>query len=300
MLLRALSEAGAAREFDFVIVGSATAMSEWIGLLSLDVARELIDVGDAHATPGRPTVEGARASLASIERAADMCRTGQVDAMVTAPVSKSAISALVGDFRGHTEFLAELTGAPDVVMTFVHGTSRIGLATTHLALSDVPNALSRALLVSKLRTLDAGLRSWLGVDDPVIAVAALNPHAGENGKFGDEEATIIGPAIAEAVSLGVRAEGPFPADALMVGESGRAGSGGAFDAALAMYHDQGTIPAKLLAGGGGVNLTIGLPIVRASVDHGTAYDIAGTGEADARSMSAALALAGEISRRLAA
>ncbi|MFH1502250.1 MAG: 4-hydroxythreonine-4-phosphate dehydrogenase PdxA [Candidatus Eisenbacteria bacterium] len=301
VVLRALS-GGAV---NVSIVGSLSAMMGWADLLSCDLPCDVVDVGDAQATPGCPTAAGASAALGAIETAAGMCREGRADAMVTAPVSKSAVAALGVDFIGHTEFLAGLTGAPDFVMTFVHGAGRIGLATTHLPVSDVPRAITRELVVSKLRTLDGGLRDWLGVAEPRIAVAALNPHGGEGGAFGEEEATAIVPAVEEARASGVHASGPFPADALFARASfghgddstPRGAAASSFDAVLAMYHDQGTIPAKLLAGGAGVNLTVGLPIVRTSVDHGTAFELAGKGVADSRSMAAALALADQIARR---
>lgn len=300
VLIRALGQAGRGRDFDVSIVGSRAALSRWEESLSsrLPDDVEIVDVGDAPADPGTPTAEGARAALSAIERAARMCLDNEADAMVTAPVSKAAITSLGTGFSGHTEFLAELTGASDHVMTFVHGESRIGLATTHLPLSSVPGALTVELVVSKLRALDRGLREWFGVPRPSLAVAALNPHAGEGGEFGDEERVVLVPAIREAGCQGVRAEGPFPADALFAprGRDGGTRAAG-YDAVLAMYHDQGTIAAKLLAGGCGVNVTLGLPIVRTSVDHGTAFDVAGAGGADAGSMAAALSLAAEIALR---
>lgn len=303
VLLRALHDTDARRGIDAVIAGSRSALSEWAARLSVGIPDgvRIVDVGDAPAEPGRPTADGAAAALRSIETAARMCQTGEADAMVTSPVSKTAIASLAPGFRGHTEHLASLIGARDFVMTFVHGRSRIGLATTHLPLRDVPGALSTELLVRKLVTLDGGLREWLGVAEPVLAVAALNPHAGEGERLGGEEATILTPAVAETVGAGLRVEGPYPADALFAERGGEAGRAMAddFDAVLAMYHDQGTIPAKMLARGRGVNLTLGLPIVRTSVDHGTAFDLAGRGRADAGSMVAALSLAAEIAVRRA-
>ncbi len=299
VLLRALGDAGARRGVTAVVIGSASVLRDWGGRLSTGVPDdvEVVDVGDVPADPGRPTAQGAAAALRSIETAVRMCQAGEADAMVTAPVSKAAISSLGREFQGHTEHLAAMTGAADFVMTFVHDGSRIGLATTHLPIADVAGALSTDMLVSKLITLDRGLRDWLGVPDPRIAVAALNPHAGEGGEFGAEESTVLTPAVREAVGHGLRVLGPYPADVLFAGPRSGGHGADAFDAVLAMYHDQGTIPAKLLAGGSGVNLTLGLPIVRTSVDHGTAFDLAGKGKADARSMAAALSLATEIARR---
>jgi 4-hydroxythreonine-4-phosphate dehydrogenase len=220
--------------------------------------------------------------------------------MVTAPVSKASIAATGAAFSGHTEFLAKLSGAPGFVMTFVRNESRVALVTTHLPLSDVPGALTTDLVLAKLEILARGLSSWLGVRSPKIAVTALNPHAGEDGKFGDEEERIIAPAIARAIKAGIDASGPYPADSIFVGHGDRdgGGPGSAFDAILAMYHDQGTIAAKLTGFGDSVNLTLGLPIVRTSVDHGTAFEIAGRGTANHESMASAVRLAAAIAARL--
>jgi len=298
VLLRSISSGRAAGRSELAVVGSARAMSAWAERLDLELPSEIIDVGDAPAEPGRPTAEGARAAVESVRRAVNMCLTGDAHAVVTAPVSKAAISSLGEEFVGHTEYLARLTGCEDYVMTFVHGDHRIGLATAHMALRDVPVALTPALILSKLRALDRGLRTWFGVADPVIAVMALNPHSGEGGRFGDEEEVVIGPALSEAARMGIDARGPYSADAIFAVRGDSGGSVPSYDAALAMYHDQGTIASKLIAGGAGVNVTVGLPIVRTSVDHGTAFDIAGSGRADHRSMSAAIALATEIAMRL--
>ena len=290
-----------AENFDLNLVGSRSAIERRAALLSMSIPGNVIDVGDAPADPGRPTEVGARTAVESIAKAARMCQAGEADAMVTGPVSKAAIADAGFEFRGHTEFLAALTGAPTVVMTFISRQRRVALATTHHALSDVARILSTELIVSRLLVLSGGLRDWLAVGEARIAVAALNPHAGEGGRFGSEEERVIAPAIAEAVRAGVLAEGPFPADSIFrgLGERGGRGPGSRFDAVLAMYHDQGTIPAKLWGGCGTVNLTLGLPIVRTSVDHGTAFEIAGTGAADHGSMAAAVRLAGEIALRRA-
>jgi 4-hydroxythreonine-4-phosphate dehydrogenase len=285
---------------DVCLVGSHSAIDRRARLLSAGVDVEVLDVGDAAPDPGRPTEAGARAAVRSIETAAGMCLAGEADAMVTGPVSKAAICDAGIAFSGHTEFLADLTGAPTPVMTFVSGTRRVALATTHHALSEVAGIISSELIVSTLLVLSEGLRDWLGVAEPRIAVAALNPHAGENGRLGDEEARVITPAIETAAGTGVLVEGPFPADSIFrgLGPVGPVGRGWRFDAVLAMYHDQATIPAKMW-GGATVNLTLGLPIVRASVDHGTAFEIAGSGTADCGSMAAALRLAAAISLRRA-
>jgi len=299
--LKALADASLSEGCDLSIVGDPAVLGEWADRLSLPSAEEVVDVGVSSGAvePGRPTVAGARAALGSIETAARLCMSGEADAMVTGPVSKAAIASTGVVFPGHTEFLAGLTGAAGFLMTFVHGNERIALVTTHLPLAAVPSTLTSGLVLDKITTLAEGLSSWLGIDSPRIAVTALNPHAGEGGAFGDEEERIISPAIERARRAGIDADGPHPADSIFVGhgDPDSGGPGAAFDAVLAMYHDQGTVAAKLMGFGHCVNLTLGLPIVRASVDHGTAFGIAGRGEADHESMAAAVRLAAAIARR---
>jgi len=260
-----------------------------------------VDVGGGpfDVEPGRPTAAGARAAIESVILAASTCRSAGADAVVTAPVSKAAIAGAGYEFCGHTEFLADLLGATDVLMLFVHGRLRVAVATTHVPLARVAGALSRDLVATKLAVLARGLEGDLGVASPSIAVTGLNPHAGEDGRVGDEERSIIVPAIADARSAGIDVDGPFPADSIFLGlgDPGAGGPGSRFDAVLAMYHDQGTIPVKLLGFGGGVNVTLGLPVVRTSVDHGTAFDLAGREGVNAGSMLDAVRLAGEIARR---
>jgi len=302
VVLRTLADRSMAGDCDISVAGDPAVLNWWAARLSLPEADSIIDAGvlAGPVVPGRPTNEGALASLASVETAARLCVEGRADAMVTAPVSKSAIAATGTPFQGHTEFLAELTSAAGFAMTFVHEKRCVGLVTTHLPLARVPSALNPDLVLAKLTILSNGLESWLGVSSPRIAVTALNPHAGEDGRFGDEEERIIAPAIARARDAGIDATGPHPADSIFVGhgdpDAGCPGS--PFDAVLAMYHDQGTIAAKLMGFGQCVNLTMGLPIVRTSVDHGTAFKIAGRGEADYGSMAAAVQLAGAIAVRL--
>ena len=303
LALRAASSPDLRRAYELPIVGDASTLSFWSERLSLPVPGPVVDIGTQHASidPGRPDPEGASASLRAVEAAARLCMSGDADAMVTAPVSKAAISATGSDFTGHTEFLADLTGAAVHVMTFVSPGSRIALATTHLPLSRVPSALTPELILEKLTVLDAGLRDWFGIRAPRIAVAALNPHAGEDGAFGDEESLVITPGLDMARDAGILCFGPFAADALFRSLEGAEESGPErFDAVLAMYHDQGTIPAKIMASGEGVNVTLGLPIVRTSVDHGTAFDLAGKRGVRSGSMLAAVRLAGEIAERIRA
>jgi 4-hydroxythreonine-4-phosphate dehydrogenase len=283
------------------VVGSRRVLDACAQALGFPAPGSMVEVEDPGAAwePGRPSEAGARAALRAIEEAARLCLAGEAGAMVTAPVSKSRIARAGYEFPGHTEFLARLTGAEAYLMTFVSGARRVGLATTHLGISEVAGALSEELIVEKLTVLARGLSDWFGVAHPRIAVAALNPHAGEGGRFGDEDDVIVRPAIEAARRAGIDAAGPFPADTIYcgLGEPAGAGPGAGYDAVLAMYHDQGTIPVKLWGLAAGVNVTLGLPIVRTSVDHGTAYDIAGRGTADPGSLLAAIDLAERIAAR---
>lgn len=241
-------------------------------------------------TFGKPSAEGGRAQKAYLEAALRCVTSGQARALCTGPIHKASIRAAGFPFPGHTEFLRDSLGAERVVMMLAGPVLRVALATTHLALSEVPSALRTDELVSILEIVDEALRTRFGIEVPRIAVCGLNPHAGEAGLFGDEEARLIAPAIQAAKARGIRAEGPFPADGLFP----RAAEGG-WDAVLAMYHDQGLIPVKTVHRETAVNITLGLPIVRTSPDHGVAYDIAGSGRADPTSTLHALRLAADLS-----
>jgi 4-hydroxythreonine-4-phosphate dehydrogenase len=251
-----------------------------------------------HIPVAKPVVAGkldpanGRHVLALLDRAIDGCRSGEFGAMVTAPVQKSTINEAGVAFTGHTEYLAEKTGTPRVVMMLVGGTLRVALATTHLPLSEVPVAIRREDLEVTLRILDRDLKDRFGIAKPRILVAGLNPHAGESGHLGREEIERIAPAIATAVREGIDAKGPYPADTLF---TPRMLEGA--DAVLAMFHDQGLPVLKHAAFGDAVNVTLGLPIVRTSVDHGTALDLAGHGAIDTGSLEAAIALAAQLARR---
>jgi 4-hydroxythreonine-4-phosphate dehydrogenase len=235
---------------------------------------------------GRLDPANARYVLAVLDRAIEGCLAGEFDAMVTAPVHKGVINDAGIAFTGHTEYLAARAGAPHVVMMLVGGGLRVALATTHLPLADVPRAISREGLLATLRVLDADLRKRFRVRRPRILVSGLNPHSGESGHLGTEERDVIAPALGEARALGLRVEGPIPADTLFVPARLRGA-----DCALAMYHDQGLPVLKYASFGRGVNVTLGLPFVRTSVDHGTALEIAGRGRADPGSLREALRLA---------
>jgi 4-hydroxythreonine-4-phosphate dehydrogenase len=224
-----------------------------------------------------------------IDRAVDGCMRGEFSALVTAPVQKSLLSDAGVPFSGHTEYIALRTHAPRPVMLLVAGSLRVALATTHLALRDVSAALNTPDLLATLLILAADLCRCFGIAHPRIAVCGLNPHAGEAGHLGDEELRIIAPAIREGRARGLALEGPLPADTAFVPRQLEA-----CDAVLAMYHDQGLPVLKALGFGHAVNVTLGLPIVRTSVDHGTALDLAGSGRADPGSLLAAIALAAQI------
>jgi 4-hydroxythreonine-4-phosphate dehydrogenase len=230
--------------------------------------------------------------LALLDRALDGCVAGEFDAMVTAPVQKSVLNDAGIAFTGHTEYLAQRTGTPQVVMLLAGGGLRVALATTHLPLAAVPAAITAPLLRSVIRILDGDLRRRFGIAAPRILVAGLNPHAGESGYLGREEIDVIAPVVAEMARAGIGVSGPYPADTMFTPRM-LAGA----DAALAMFHDQGLPVLKHAAFGTAVNVTLGLPVIRTSVDHGTALDLAGRGEIDAGSLEQAIALAFEMAAR---
>jgi 4-hydroxythreonine-4-phosphate dehydrogenase len=235
---------------------------------------------------GAPDVACGRAMLDYILWACDRCRDGAAAGMITAPISKSAIHAAGCAFPGHTELLAERCGVDKVVMMLAGARLKVALVTTHVALQAVPQVLTTAEILATIRITASALRRHFGLARPRIAVLALNPHAGEGGLFGDEEACLIMPAITQAQAEGIAASGPHSADTLF-----HFAVQGSCDAVVCMYHDQGLIPLKLLHFDDGVNVTLGLPIVRTSVDHGTAYDLAGSGRASCTSLVAAVRMA---------
>jgi len=244
----------------------------------------------APVVPGRLDVRNSPYVVDMLARAADGCLEGEFDALVTAPVQKSVINDAGITFTGHTEFFADRAKC-DVAMLLAAPGLRVALATTHLPLAEVPAAITPAALVRILRIVYNDLRHRFRIEDPRIAVLALNPHAGEGGHLGREEIDIIAPTLAALRADGMRLEGPLSADTAFV-PAQRA----RFDAYLAMYHDQGLPVLKALGFGDSVNVTLGLPFVRTSVDHGTALDLAGTGKADPASLVAAAKLAMELAR----
>jgi len=239
--------------------------------------------------PGKLDPANSRYVLAVLDRAVRGCLEGEFDAMVTAPVHKGVINDAGIGFTGHTEYLAKRANAAHVVMMLVGGGLRVALATTHLPLSQVPGAITTQNLLRTLQVLDADLRRRFRIPRPRILVAGLNPHSGESGHLGREDIEVIAPAIAAAADAGIAARGPIPADTLFVPERLKAA-----DCALAMYHDQGLPVLKYASFGRGVNVTLGLPFVRTSVDHGTALELAGTGKADPGSLIEATKLAIEL------
>ncbi len=246
----------------------------------------------APAVPGRPNPENAQAVIGAIARGVDLVQRGQAAALTTGPIHKKALQDGANfQYPGHTEYLAHLAGVDRVVMMLAADPLRVVPVTIHIALADVPRALSHDLITTTIRITDMALRQDFRIETPRIAVTGLNPHAGEGGAMGHEEQTIIAPAIAALQAEGMNITGPHPADALF-----HAAARTRYDVAVAMYHDQALIPIKTLAFESGVNVTLGLPFIRTSPDHGTAFDIAGKGQAQATSLIAAL----EFAARMAA
>jgi len=245
---------------------------------------------DARFESGVLSAEAGRVAYDAIVRAAADAQRGDVAAISTAPINKEALRLAGYPWNGHTDLLAHLTGAEHVAMMFFSDELRVVLATVHVPLADVPSLLTQGVMEQTIALTARELPRFDKVY-PRIGVAGLNPHAGEHGLFGREDETVIRPAVARCRERGIEVSGPFPADTLFV----RARKG-EFDVVIACYHDQGLIPVKLVAFGRAVNVTLGLPIIRTSVDHGTAFDIAGKGVADAESMIAAVLLAARLAR----
>ncbi|PJA79761.1 MAG: 4-hydroxythreonine-4-phosphate dehydrogenase PdxA [Nitrospirae bacterium CG_4_9_14_3_um_filter_51_5] len=235
---------------------------------------------------GRVTARSGDMAVTCIQTAVRLAQAGCVQGIVTGPINKHAIHLAGHMYPGHTEMLADLTNAKESGMMIVGGPLKISFATTHLALREVPNMLTPNRILRAIRLAHQALTRLFHIRKPRIGVAALNPHAGENGLFGDEEDRLIRPAIQQAKKQGIACTGPHPADTLF-GKAVR----GSFDGIVALYHDQGLIPLKTVAFGHCVNITVGLPIIRTSVDHGTAYDIAGQGKADPTSLVEAIEMA---------
>ena len=310
VIIKSLADERILDSFTPVIYGSSKLMGFYrktlhnIGPMDINVINSAADAkqkkinlvnclpDNIYAEPGQSTPDSAKAAIKSLEMAVKDLKEGQVDVLVTAPINKRAMNEEGFSNTGHTEYLQREFGADDVTMIMVSDQIKIGVVTGHIPLRDVPKSLTRDSILGKLRIMKDSLLRDFGVTDPKIAVLGLNPHCGDGGLLGDEEQNIILPAVQAAQAEGIQAFGPYSPDGFFgLGNYSR------FDATLAMYHDQGLAPFKALAFSDGVNFTAGLPIVRTSPDHGTAYDMAGRDEADPRSMMSAIYTAIDIFRR---
>lgn len=310
VLVRSLAEDDITEICRPLVLGDPGAARAAIDRLGLDLKIELLEhgckpEGKAHAleilplsglnenelVPGDPTPGGGLAAARYIETGAEMALSGFSHGVVTAPISKEALNQAGYRFPGHTELLAHKAGGCEVVMMLAGSKLRVVLVTIHEALKDVPGLVTAEKIIKTAEITNRSMERFFGFK-PKMAVCALNPHAGEHGLFGDEDDIITAPAVEEARVKGMDIHGPFPADTLFY----RAVSG-EFDIVVCMYHDQGLIPLKLIHFKDGVNVTLGLPFIRTSVDHGTAYNLAGTGRADHSSMTAAIRMASEMARR---
>ena len=262
---------------DVVIIGDRRLIADGLRIIDTPFPAPVI--------AGRPNPANAQTLLDGLGRAVEGCLRGEFSGLVTAPIAKSIIADAGIPFTGHTELLAELTNTPLPVMMLVDGELRVALASTHMPLRAVPGYITRERLRRIIEILDSDLRKKFGIEHPEIVVCGLNPHAGEDGRLGNEDRDIIAPVIAELLARGLNLRGPLPADTAFTP------AGGHKDAVLAMYHDQGLPVLKYAGFGHAVNVTLGLPMIRTSVDHGTAFDIAGSGKADAGSLFAAVELA---------
>jgi 4-phospho-D-threonate 3-dehydrogenase / 4-phospho-D-erythronate 3-dehydrogenase len=281
--VRALARPEVRAAAEIAVAGDPEDLRRTAERLGLPAPERVEPAGDASgAAPGRLSAAGGAAAVAAIRRAVELIQAGAYDGLVTAPINKEALRLAGFAWPGHTEMLADLTGASEVRMLLVAGPLRVVHVSTHRSLRSAIEAATRGRVLRTIEMGAAGARR-LGLERPRVAVAGLNPHAGEGGLFGDEEQREIGPAVADARAAGIDASGPWPPDTLFW----RA-SRGEFDLVVAMYHDQGHIPVKLGGFDEGVNVTLGLPFPRASVDHGTAFDIAGRGVARWQSMAAAI------------
>ncbi len=294
--VKALSDPRISKSAHFQVIGDFLVIDKIRKILKARSEISLMDLANVPSTNFAFGVQGpafGKAAMEYIDKALVLLKSGEADALVTAPVNKSSIrSAGFKDFEGHTEYLAEVSGRNEFAMMFVGRDLKITLCSRHIALKDVPGAITSELICKTIRLTYEYLKKYFGIEDPRIAVAGLNPHASDNGLFGDEEEKVIIPAIKKA-SIGIKnIYGPLPADVVFY-EALK----GKFDAVVAMYHDQALAPFKTLYFNDGVNLTLGLPFVRTSPDHGTAFDIAGKGIADPTSMKEAILLACSLSKR---
>lgn len=274
------------------VVGDERVLRARAEMLGVEFRLNVIDLPfPERVRCGVPAPGNAATLLAGLRRAVDGCRRGEFSAMVTAPLAKHVINDAGIRFTGHTEYLAELTDTPLPVMLLVAGDLRVALASTHMPLRRVPDYLTSGGIAAVLEVLASSLESRFGIETPEIVVCGLNPHAGEGGYLGTEDRDIIAPVVDDFRRRGLNVRGPVPADTAFTPAAGR------YDAVLAMYHDQGLPVLKYAGFGHAVNVTLGLPLVRTSVDHGTAFDLAGTGRADPGSLISAVRLAQSVGER---
>ena len=251
---------------------------------------EFDDNETVNLQPGELSEQGGKLAMMAVQAGIDLCVSDQADALVTAPISKEAINMAGYDVPGHTEYLADKTGTSEFMMMLVNEGLRVGLVSIHIPISEVPELITQSSVYTNIKIMHQSLNRDFTLDDPEIAVLGLNPHAGDGGIIGREEIEIIEPAIKKAQAEGIKATGPHPADGFFGNRKYKNSDG-----ILAMYHDQGLIPFKTLSFGAGINFTAGLPIIRTSPDHGTAFDIAGKNLADPSSFNAAFELAIKLS-----
>ncbi len=302
IVVRALAEEAVRASVRAVVIGDAWVLERAMQVtgvqvdLTVDGPAQLIDLAnvDHRLRWGKIQSTAGAAAGQFVERAVQEARAGHIDALATAPIHKEALWRAGYRYLGHTEMLSALSDCPDPLTMFQVRNLRIFFLTRHMALRQAVEAVNQERITAILPRIERALRA-LGVDQPRIAVAALNPHAGEGGEFGVEDLEQVAPAVAAARETGVQAEGPIPADAVFAHALE-----GRYDAVLALYHDQGHIAAKTVDFHGAVSVTLGLPFIRTSVDHGTAFDIAGRGVARADSMVAAILAAGDLTRRMRA
>jgi len=291
IILKALSSPEVAGLCEPVVLGDENVFKDLIDKPSFNL-QSLTCLDPQKIKPGKPDLICGEAVVVYIREAVKMALAGDVDAVVTAPVNKDVVNWTGLDFSGHTEFIADITETDEFCMMLASDKIRVSLVTIHSPLRAVPGLLSKEKVLKTIMVTHKAMINLFGISSPRIGVASLNPHGGEKGLFGDEEETVILPAVKEAVRSGADVEGPFPSDSLF--HEVRRNS---YDAYIAMYHDQGLIPVKLLSFREAVNVTLGLPIIRTSVDHGTAYNIAGKDMADPASLINAIKMAVEMAER---
>ncbi|MEO5980318.1 MAG: 4-hydroxythreonine-4-phosphate dehydrogenase PdxA [Chryseolinea sp.] len=306
VVLKALSDNRLMASITPVIYGSAKVLALYKKQLNIEefnytlvrakgqFAPKAINVVNAwdeslEVTPGKASTVGGKAALAALKQACDELKEGIIDALVTAPIDKHTIHSEEFPFKGHTEFLTQFFGVTDSLMFMISDTLRVGLVTEHLPVKDIAAAVTKERIESKLKLMEQSLRKDFGIAKPRIAVLGLNPHAGDNGLIGQEDEAIVKPVIADQRNKGKLVYGPFPSDGFFA-----SGNYSRYDGILAMYHDQGLVPFKTIAFEEGVNFTAGLPVVRTSPDHGTAYSIVGKNLANESSLRSAIYRAADI------